>query len=64
MEKIDWNAEVEKRKDNLIADLQGLLKIKSVLDEQNGTEEAPLGVEVKRSFRIFAYTGRKRWFYF
>ncbi|MEW9500733.1 dipeptidase PepV [Jeotgalibacillus marinus] len=46
---IQWDQEVEKYKDQLIQDLQGLLQIPSVLDEKNTTVEAPLGVDVKKA---------------
>jgi succinyl-diaminopimelate desuccinylase len=39
--------EVEKRKDSLIEDTRKLLQIKSVLDEENATDDAPLGQGVK-----------------
>ncbi|MEK3887638.1 dipeptidase PepV [Bacillus sp. FSL K6-3431] len=59
MANIDWNAEVEKRKADLIADLQGLLKIKSVLDDENGTDEAPLGMEVRKALDYLLELGTK-----
>ncbi len=43
MQKINWFQEVEKRKNNLIKETQDLLHIKSVLDEQHSSIEAPLG---------------------
>lgn len=46
---INWMEEVEKRKDSLIKDTQNLLHIKSVLDEENSTETAPLGKGVKEA---------------
>lgn len=45
MANIDWISEAKKRKADMIRDLQGLLRIKSVLNEQNQTEGAPLGKE-------------------
>ena len=59
MTNIDWKHEVDQRKDQLIADLQGLLKIESVLDEQNGTEDAPLGIEVKKALDYLLKLGEK-----
>jgi succinyl-diaminopimelate desuccinylase len=44
---INWVMEVEKRKDSLIEDTRKLLQIKSVLDEENATDDAPLGQGVK-----------------
>ncbi|WP_010678473.1 dipeptidase PepV [Bacillus timonensis] len=46
MEQINWLEEVTKRKDQLIKDTQGFLKIKSVLDEENGTPAAPFGTGI------------------
>jgi len=46
---IDWKQEVEKRKDALIEDTKRLLQIKSVLDEENATVDAPLGKGVKEA---------------
>ncbi|KRN88494.1 dipeptidase PepV [Ligilactobacillus ceti] len=40
---IDWKLEVEKRKEDLLADLFTMLKIESVRDESIATAEAPLG---------------------
>lgn len=59
MANIDWKAEVEKRKEHLIADLQGLLKIRSVLDDQHSTEEAPLGLEVREALDYLLELGSK-----
>ena len=59
MGQIDWNAEVFKRKDQLIADLQGLLKIKSVLNEDESTEDAPLGKDVKEALEYTLQLGEK-----
>lgn len=47
MSTINWQAEIEKRKQNLLEDTQNLLKIKSVLDEETNTETAPFGEGVK-----------------
>ncbi|MBS4202529.1 dipeptidase PepV [Lederbergia citrea] len=59
MTTIDWKAEVDKRKEDLIKDLQGLLKIKSVLDEQNVTKDAPLGSKVKEALDYLLTLGEK-----
>ena len=37
MTQIDRKAEVAKHQEELLADLQGILRIKSVLDEENAT---------------------------
>lgn len=57
--KIDWMKEVESRKEELIKDTQGLLHIKSVLDEENATEDAPLGKEVKEALDFMLQLGEK-----
>ncbi|MEB6547805.1 dipeptidase PepV [Heyndrickxia sporothermodurans] len=59
MEKINWTEEVLKRKDYLIDDLKQLLKIKSVLDEENATEDAPLGKGVKEALQYLLDLGEK-----
>lgn len=59
MTTINWMEEVLKRKANLIGDLQGLLKIKSVLDEENATPEAPLGIGVKEALQYLLDLGEK-----
>lgn len=40
---IDWQKEVEARKDDLMKDLFELLKINSIRDVEHGTKEEPLG---------------------
>lgn len=59
MAKVDWMKEVEKRKDALIADAQALLHIKSLLDEENTTAEAPLGRGVKEALEFMLKLGEK-----
>lgn len=39
---IDWTKEVEARKDDLLEDLQNLLRINSERDDAQATPEAPL----------------------
>jgi succinyl-diaminopimelate desuccinylase len=56
---INWMQEVEKRKDDLLADLQTFLQIKSILDEENTTEEAPLGEGVKEALTYLLNLGEK-----
>jgi len=62
MDTIQWEKEVEKRKSDLIKDTQNLLKIKSVLDEDNGTEAAPLGAGVKEALDFMLNLGEKEGF--
>ncbi|WP_409251705.1 dipeptidase PepV [Bacillus sp. SCS-153A] len=56
---INWMEEVEKRKDDLLNDLQKFLQIKSILDEENTTEEAPLGEGVKEALTYLLHLGEK-----
>jgi len=59
MTTIQWMKEVEKREADLIKDAQELLKIKSVLDEENATPEAPLGEGVKEALEFLLQLGEK-----
>ncbi|WP_246860960.1 dipeptidase PepV [Bacillus sp. REN3] len=59
MAEIQWMNEVEKRKESLIKDAQNLLKIKSVLDEENASENAPLGEGVKEALEFMLELGEK-----
>jgi succinyl-diaminopimelate desuccinylase len=56
---INWMSEVEKRKDELIHDTQQLLHIKSLLDEENATEDAPLGEGVREALQFMLDLGDK-----
>ncbi|MFS0644257.1 dipeptidase PepV [Siminovitchia sp. 179-K 8D1 HS] len=57
MANIDWMAEAEKRKAGMIRDLQGLLQIKSVLNEKEKTEDAPFGKEVRKALDYMLQLG-------
>jgi succinyl-diaminopimelate desuccinylase len=59
MEQINWRHEIESRKLDLLRDTQNLLKIKSVLDEENVTEDAPLGKGVKEALDYMLELGEK-----
>lgn len=59
---INWREEVEKRREDLLSDLKGLLKIKSVLDEENGTEDAPFGEGVKEALLYLLNKGEESGF--
>ncbi|NWN94617.1 MAG: M20/M25/M40 family metallo-hydrolase, partial [Bacillus sp. (in: Bacteria)] len=59
MADIHWMEEVLKRKEDLIRDLQGILQIRSVLDEANATEEAPLGQGVREALQYMLDLGEK-----
>ncbi|WP_282709138.1 dipeptidase PepV [Ligilactobacillus sp. Marseille-Q7487] len=56
---IDWQAEVAKRKDDLLNDLIALLKIESVRDESKGTPQAPLGPGPKEALDAFLAIGQR-----
>jgi succinyl-diaminopimelate desuccinylase len=55
----NWYDEVMKRKEALIGDAQRLLQIKSVLDEEDATEDAPLGRGVKEALDYMLQLGEK-----
>ncbi|WP_080844380.1 dipeptidase PepV [Cytobacillus gottheilii] len=59
MNVLDWNKEVNNRKESLIKDAQALLQIKSVLDEENAKEDAPLGQGVKEALDFMLTLGEK-----
>ncbi|MEW9677711.1 dipeptidase PepV [Lentibacillus sp. L22] len=59
MANINWMDEVLKRKEDFIKDLQGLLQIKSVLDEEDTTPDAPLGQGVKDALQYMLDIGEK-----
>jgi succinyl-diaminopimelate desuccinylase len=52
-------SEVEKRKEALIKDTQELLHIKSLLDEENSSPDAPLGQGVKDALDFMLNLGEK-----
>jgi succinyl-diaminopimelate desuccinylase len=56
---MNWTQEVERRKDDLLKDLQSFLQIKSVLEEENATEDAPLGKGVKEALDFLLILGEK-----
>ncbi|MBE4908328.1 dipeptidase PepV [Bacillus luteolus] len=59
MSTINWMEEVLKRKDELVKDTQEFLRIKSVLDEENGTSEAPLGEGIDAALQYLLLKGSK-----
>lgn len=59
MTQIDWMKEVLNRKEDLLKDTQELLRIKSLLDEENATAEAPLGEGVKEALEFMLNLGEK-----
>ncbi|RLQ97883.1 dipeptidase PepV [Falsibacillus albus] len=59
MTTINWMEEVEKRKEDLLQDLQKFLQIKSVLDEEDTSENAPFGEGVKEALDYLLNLGEK-----
>jgi succinyl-diaminopimelate desuccinylase len=59
LQKIDWEKEVERRKEELIKDTQNLLRIKSILDEEHPLPLAPLGKGVKEALDFMLQLGEK-----
>jgi succinyl-diaminopimelate desuccinylase len=59
---INWLEEVLKRKEALIQDTQALLRIPSVLDEENATEEAPLGRGIYEAMQFLLQRGQEEGF--
>ncbi len=55
----NWENEALKRREFLLADLQSLIAIPSVLDESAATEELPFGPEPKRALDWLLEEGRK-----
>lgn len=56
---INWQAEVEKRRENFIKDTQDFLRIKSVLDESEGIDGAPFGKGIKEALDFVLDKGRE-----
>jgi succinyl-diaminopimelate desuccinylase len=56
---MDWQLEAEKRRNEIIQELQQLIAIPSVLSEDS-TPEAPYGTEVKRALTWFMDKGEER----
>ncbi|WP_163653426.1 dipeptidase PepV [Listeria sp. PSOL-1] len=59
MSEIDWQKEVESRKEDFLKDLKGLLKIPSVRDDSKKTEDAPFGPDVLRALHYMLELGEK-----
>jgi succinyl-diaminopimelate desuccinylase len=57
--EINWQQEIEDRKEDLLKDTQSLLRIKSVLDEENTNDDAPLGKGVKEALDFMLQLGEK-----
>lgn len=59
MSTIDWQKEVESRKEAFLEDLKGLLRIPSVRDDSKKTDDAPFGPDVKRALDYMLELGDK-----
>ncbi len=59
MSTINWMEEVLKRQDELVKDTQEFLRIKSILDEENGTQDAPLGEGLDAALQYLLSKGSK-----
>lgn len=57
--QINWQKEVEQRKEQLIQDTQRLLQIKSTLDEETATKEIPFGKGIKEALDFMLDLGEK-----
>ncbi|MDX8359234.1 dipeptidase PepV [Cytobacillus sp. IB215316] len=57
VEQINWLAEVNKQKDSIIQTTQELLKIKSILDEENTSKEFPFGEGVAQALHYLLNKG-------
>ncbi len=59
MSEINWQEEVEKRREDFLKDLEGLLRIPSVRDDSAKTADAPFGPDVKRALDYMIELGKK-----
>ncbi|WP_347549224.1 dipeptidase PepV [Pseudalkalibacillus hwajinpoensis] len=59
MSAVNWHDEVLKRKEHLLNDLKGLLEIKSVLNEEESSVEAPFGKEVREALDYMLALGKR-----
>lgn len=58
VKQINWMEEVLKRKEHIISDTQQFLQIKSVLDEEGATEQAPLGQGIEQALTFMLKKGQ------
>ncbi|PLS14898.1 dipeptidase PepV [Bacillus sp. M6-12] len=59
MSNINWLKEAENRREDYLRDTVKLLQIKSVLDEENGTPDAPLGKGIQEALEYMLNLGEK-----
>ncbi|MGM0804743.1 MAG: dipeptidase PepV [Bacillota bacterium] len=58
MDQINWKEQVEKRKKQLMEDTKGLLRIPSLLDEENAKAGAPFGHEIEKALTYMLDLGK------
>lgn len=56
---IDWKKEVEKRQEQIVQDVQSLLRIKSVLDETTKSRKMPFGKGIYEALTYLLEKGKK-----
>ncbi len=59
---MNWLEKVETKKEEIISELQNLIRIPSVLDEKNATEEAPFGAKPLEALNHMLQEGEKEGF--
>lgn len=59
---MNWEAELIRKKDNLIQDTQSFLQIESVLDEEGGTAGKPFGEKVDEALQYMLKKGQDEGF--
>ncbi|OKO91835.1 Acetylornithine deacetylase [Geobacillus proteiniphilus] len=59
---IDWMKEAKKRKDDLIRDVQALVRIPSVRDDEQARAGAPFGPKVAEALEYMLHRGREEGF--
>ncbi len=59
MDQVNWKEQVELRKKQLMEDTKGLLRIPSLLDEENVKEGAPFGPEIEKALSYMLDLGKE-----
>ena len=54
---MNWYEKANARRDELVAELQQLIQIESILDEENATEEEPFGKGPKEAMNFMLTKG-------
>lgn len=58
----DWKTKAQQQKEDYVNDLIALMKIPSVRDDSQATDEFPLGPKPAQALTIFFGNGPTRWF--